>query len=179
MRPPEKRFPRRRKKWILPDHEWLYDQYVTREKSSCRIGKEVGVSPGKIARWLDALEIPRRRYSEGVRKGSNSPFYKGPDSRSRGSAHRLVKELNLPATCAQCGLIQGRMEIHHADGNPHNNSPKNLVRLCGSCHSKIHWAWRKEEETKNGRVAMSWPLDPKEETNSAESETTDHRHSST
>ena len=30
------------------------------------------------------------------------------------------------------------VDVHHKDGNPENNSPENLRRLCRSCHLKAH-----------------------------------------
>lgn len=41
------------------------------------------------------------------------------------------------APCAICGRSD-YTEVHHIDQNPMNNSPKNLVRLCKSCHAKQH-----------------------------------------
>ena len=141
MRAPEKKFPNRRKKWILPDREWLEYEYCTLEKSAHQIAKEIGLNPGKLAEWLDKLKISRRSSSEAgiLLSGSRSPFWKGPNSRSRGAVYRLVKELNLPETCNRCGMVRECMEIHHKDGNHHNNSQENLERLCRSCHRKHHW----------------------------------------
>jgi len=40
--------------------------------------------------------------------------------------------------CQECGstILVG---IHHKDRNPLNNSNENLVTLCASCHTKLHW----------------------------------------
>jgi len=49
------------------------------------------------------------------------------------------KVKKLKDRCLVCGE---RMKItfhtHHIDGNPKNNSPSNIAKICGSCHS-ITW----------------------------------------
>lgn len=41
--------------------------------------------------------------------------------------------------CPDCGRsaaqIRGEFEVHHKDGNPHNNESENLVGLCSFCHN--------------------------------------------
>lgn len=40
--------------------------------------------------------------------------------------------------CEMCGARES-LAVHHLDQNPANNEPKNLMTLCGSCHTKWHW----------------------------------------
>ena len=40
--------------------------------------------------------------------------------------------------CEECGQFYGDLQIHHIDGNPHNNHPDNLAILCGGCHAEKH-----------------------------------------
>ena len=40
--------------------------------------------------------------------------------------------------CKNCGK-EGRLEIHHRDGNRRNNEDENLIAICPSCHKKIHY----------------------------------------
>jgi len=40
--------------------------------------------------------------------------------------------------CQECGCTN-LVGIHHKDRNPLNNSSENLVTLCASCHTKLHW----------------------------------------
>ena len=52
---------------------------------------------------------------------------------------RTVK-LNQDPLCQEClyeGLVRTAEEVHHKDGNPHNNDMDNLLSLCKSCHSHI------------------------------------------
>lgn len=48
-----------------------------------------------------------------------------------------ARTLGPKGSCGDCGR-QGRIDRHHIDENPLNNSPENLADLCRSCHSKRH-----------------------------------------
>lgn len=58
-------------------------------------------------------------------------------SASYSVTHRLAL-LFFPVLECQCCHSQEDIEIHHADVNPFNNSPYNLLPLCKKCHSKLH-----------------------------------------
>lgn len=55
--------------------------------------------------------------------------------------NRLIKEGLKPSHCEECGWSEkssdGRLplELHHIDGNGHNNCLNNLQILCPNCHS--------------------------------------------
>lgn len=38
------------------------------------------------------------------------------------------------------------LHVHHKDGNPNNNSSKNLMILCSACHTKTHKGKRQKKE---------------------------------
>lgn len=42
------------------------------------------------------------------------------------------------SVCQRCGS-ENQLGIHHEDRNPANNSPENLLTLCASCHTALHW----------------------------------------
>jgi len=63
-----------------------------------------------------------------------NPFWKGGTSPAY--FRRLARE-NIIQKCSICLSIK-RLEVHHIDQDRKNNSLKNLVILCKSCHSKIH-----------------------------------------
>ena len=49
---------------------------------------------------------------------------------------KFVKEV-----CERCGFIPEhacQLDVHHIDGNHHNNDPGNLKTLCANCHRLIH-----------------------------------------
>ena len=57
-------------------------------------------------------------------------------------------------TCQSCGYSLYRMiigkkmklHIHHIDKNRKNNTHTNLITLCHSCHSKLHYRERDAKE---------------------------------
>lgn len=51
-------------------------------------------------------------------------------NRGRQRAQRLYHA----AACSACGAAGKKLERHHADGNPLNNSPENVQILCVRCH---------------------------------------------
>jgi len=43
--------------------------------------------------------------------------------------------------CNRCGFVpehRCQLDIHHVDGNHHNNDPNNLETLCANCHRLEH-----------------------------------------
>ena len=57
---------------------------------------------------------------------------------ARQSADRIVYNiLGKQAVCEVCGSVSN-IDVHHIDGDPHNNSVDNLQLLCRSCHMKAH-----------------------------------------
>ena len=47
--------------------------------------------------------------------------------------------------CQNCGA-DGRLEVHHRDGDPFNNHPMNLIALCYRCHKRVHRMQRHAEQ---------------------------------
>jgi Zn finger protein HypA/HybF involved in hydrogenase expression len=56
---------------------------------------------------------------------------------------RLIKAGLKENKCEKCGIAQWQgmplvIQLHHIDGNHHNNSLENLQMLCPNCHSQTH-----------------------------------------
>ena len=58
--------------------------------------------------------------------------YRSLSTRTNGG----VGELLAGKRCAMCGKVA--INFHHIDKNAQNNSPLNLLPLCGTCHKIIH-----------------------------------------
>lgn len=74
-------------------------------------------------------------------KNGRSAWNKGKSNYSRESLYKLRKEIFTgEGKCKDCGMMikkpSGRslLEIHHIDGNKHNNESSNLELLCPNCH---------------------------------------------
>ena len=95
-------------------------------------------------RLEDFTVFKKRQYCDRIcmRKGylCNSPnqTYRSSHQTARTTAILFFPEITI---CSVCGKT-GKMDIHHIDGDCHNNSVDNLTVLCRSCHMKLHAATR-------------------------------------
>ncbi len=53
------------------------------------------------------------------------------------TAHYHARKKVPRGCCKLCGKPDAR-DVHHKDGNHLNNSRGNLVRICRSCHNRLH-----------------------------------------
>lgn len=67
-----------------------------------------------------------------VKWGSDHPMWKGDEASDNAARVRARKRFKKTGFCSKCG--KSPTEIHHDDGEPHNNEPENLKELCRSCH---------------------------------------------
>lgn len=45
---------------------------------------------------------------------------------------------NVCELCSFIAIDRCQLDVHHVDGNHHNNDPNNLKTLCANCHRLIH-----------------------------------------
>jgi hypothetical protein len=71
---------------------------------------------------------------------------------------RMVLVKRAKNRCERCGTAQTRMDAHHrlqrSLGGLH--TPSNLVRVCRTCHDKIHAQRRNTDEYAAGWLLHSW-----------------------
>jgi len=53
------------------------------------------------------------------------------------TGHYHARKIIPPGICSKCGKPNAS-DVHHIDENFRNNIELNLIRLCRSCHLKIH-----------------------------------------
>lgn len=63
--------------------------------------------------------------------------YRGHKSSPQAARGRARSRVTLER-CARCSVAGGRLEVHHRDGDPYNNSTENLEALCLPCHRRLH-----------------------------------------
>lgn len=81
--------------------------------------------------------------SEEARENIRNGLIKFFDSKghvTRWRTYEAAREQGLERKCAHCGAgEEGRLCIHHIDGDIHNIKKSNLVILCTPCHSRLHF----------------------------------------
>lgn len=74
-----------------------------------------------------------RRLYDGARGTAHQRGYGARWRRTR------AYKVGITPYCERCAM-QGRVvvaeQVHHRDGDPHNNAIKNLESLCATCHSR-------------------------------------------
>ncbi len=154
-----------REKKPIYDRDFLFNEYVTKKRSSSEIASDYGITDKAVIFWLKKLEIPTRTISETRaikhwgQSGDSNPMYgktgdknkrwKGgitPDRQAFYSQlpwKKIEKETRerFDNTCHRCKISGGRMEIHHVVSFRHKElrlEPKNLILLCNKCHRYVH-----------------------------------------
>lgn len=74
--------------------------------------------------------------------------------------HKRARKICVIGPCVDCGDVNPR-DVHHIDGNHKNNTSKNLVRICRSCHLKRHRKWTPcktcgKKSDRNGYCPQHW-----------------------
>jgi len=150
------------------DKEWLYNEYVTKRRSSQEIASDFGCKDANILYFLRKHHLPIRTVSEAReikhwglsgklngmhgKTGEANPHWKGGVSPERqalysseewSEAVRVVWKRDA-ATCKRCGKIKTRSDefhIHHImsfAAKEVRAIPENLVLLCKDCHNFVH-----------------------------------------
>lgn len=107
-----------------------------------RCGKEI---------WKIPAEVKRSKYGNVFCSRSCACSYNNSHFRKRennpnwvnghhyGSAYIRTAYIAYAHKCAVCGLDEECcLQVHHIDGNKHNDEIDNLIILCANCHSRVH-----------------------------------------
>ena len=76
-------------------------------------------------------ECMRKAY---IKKDGSSQLYSPAHHSSRKIAYLINQKERV---CEICGSAQN-IDVHHKDGDFHNNTSDNLLVVCRSCHMKLH-----------------------------------------
>lgn len=145
--------------------DWLYNEYITKERSMSDIAKEFSIGENNIQFWIKKHNIPSRSIKE-IRKikywglkgklngmygrcGRKNPHWKGgitPERQLLYSSSKWFEIVKLiwkrdKAKCQMCGISEKSMHIHHKipfEHKKYRTKINNLILLCKKCHSYVH-----------------------------------------
>lgn len=159
-------------RWTVPqpwwEREWLYREYVERERSAAEIAAESDCGENNILYWLKKHGIRRRTIAEARaikrwgltgaangmygRTGADNPNWKGGLTPERqafyaspewAAAIRRVwkRDKGLCRRCSRAPKRKGQFHIHHRISfsvTEMRVNFDNLVLLCRPCHRWVH-----------------------------------------
>ena len=129
--------------------------------------KQIQIRKEKCGKHLEhlseeELKLAKIRRSEIAKEAMNRPEVrkKISDGVRKNVDYRSIA-LEVHGTCCQrCGKDLSNdlssLVVHHIDGDHYideitDNSPENLMVLCKSCHSKLHWEMRRNADRFKGQ----------------------------
>ena len=123
-------------------------QWISENRSKAYIARELDCNPKTVNSLLDRLEIQYSGNQGGKGSSKTSSDYmplldyltKSQDIQSNKVRIKLLKEGYKEHKCENCGLTHWcndliPLELHHKDGNRHNNTLDNYELLCPNCHA--------------------------------------------
>lgn len=139
--------------------EYLHQRYLVENVERKVLAGEIGVSDSCLGTWIRrfGLQKPKGQYpgrkpgrgrtgaiSEAGRTklrllhtGEASPAWRG-DAISASGGHLRAIRLYVASECSRCGS-DVRVQRHHVNGDPTDNSAENIAILCESCHKAEHF----------------------------------------
>lgn len=124
------------------------EQWVQENRSNAFMCEQFHCKPETLKRYLQKMGIEYSGNQSG--KGTNKPspknmllldyLAKSQDIQTNKIRNKLLKEGYKEHKCENCGLTEWQgspipLEVHHKDGNRHNNTLDNFQLLCPNCHA--------------------------------------------
>ena len=122
-------------------------QWIEQNQSKAFICKQLSCKQETLNNYLKKMDIEYKGNQAG--KGVPKQHYgmtlieylqNSQDVQTNKIRLKLLKEGYKEYKCENCGLTQWLnqpipLELHHKDGNRHNNTIENFVLLCPNCHA--------------------------------------------
>ena len=122
--------------------------WIEQNQSKAFICKELNCKQETLNKYLQKMEIEYKGNQSGKGKSKLNSNYmnlktylnNSKDIQSNKIRIKLLREGYKEAKCESCGLTSwlGQeipLEVHHIDGNRHNNIIENFQLLCPNCHA--------------------------------------------
>lgn len=128
---------------LLNDKQWLYEQYITKKRTTVAIAKEIGCVNSTVFCALNRFHISRRSRKEACKSGANHHLWRGGTGfrgDTRYTEWRLMVYGRDNYTCQMCGVRGVYFNAHHI--LPCRDFPdliydvNNGITLCELCHRK-------------------------------------------
>lgn len=123
--------------------------WIEENKSKAFICKELSCKPETLNSYLKKMNIVYSGNQSGKGTTKNSSNYmplveylaNSKDIQTNKIRNKLLREGYKEYKCECCGLTEwlGQpipLEVHHKDGNAHNNVIENYQLLCPNCHAQ-------------------------------------------
>lgn len=123
--------------------------WIEENKSKAFICKELNCKPETLNSYLKKMNIVYSGNQSGKGTTKNSSNYmplieyltNSKDIQTNKIRNKLLREGYKEYKCECCGLTEwlGQpipLEVHHKDGNAHNNVIENYQLLCPNCHAQ-------------------------------------------
>ena len=135
-------------------------QWIEEGRTKASMSRELDCKPETLNRYLNkwGIEYKGNPSGKGMKKNRtkwNLEEYleKSADIQTNKIRGRLLEEGYKEHKCECCGLTTWMdkpipLEVHHKDGNRHNNTIENFVLLCPNCH-----AFTDSYRGKNSRIS--------------------------
>lgn len=135
-------------------------QWIEEGRTKASMSRELDCKPETLNRYLNkwGIEYKGNPSGKGMKKNRskwNLEEYleKSSDIQTNKIRTRLLEEGYKEYKCESCGLTTWMdkpipLEVHHKDGNRHNNIIENFALLCPNCH-----AFTDSYRGKNSRIS--------------------------
>lgn len=123
-------------------------QWVSENQSKAYMARQLNCNPKTVTKLLEDLGIQYKgnKAGKGTTKARNDYMpleqylLKSADIQTNKVRVKLLREGYKEHRCEHCGLTTWLgnpipLEVHHKDGNRHNNVLENYELLCPNCHA--------------------------------------------
>ena len=123
-------------------------QWIAENQSKAQIARQLNCKQETVTRYLQKWGIDYAGNQSGKGQTKTGTRYQNladylansEDVQTNKIRHKLLTEGYKEYKCENCGLTEWMgqpipLEVHHKDGDKHNNTLENFALLCPNCHA--------------------------------------------